>query len=159
MKERVNDQKIWKIIMNIVGGLGIIALIMMFLPAISFNDGDTTSYVASYILVFGGNASSTHILVPFNFNFVLLIFWLLPLVGSLLVFLVNDKRMYNFIVALIYFGSGLGILFTRNIALAMQGIDGANIAWSFGPIVSATILFLLAITLVVKAMFFTKKDN
>lgn len=159
MKERVNEQKIWKIIMNIVGGLGVIATIMIFLPAISFNDADTTFYVASYILAFGGNANSTHIIEPFNFNFVLLIFWLLPLVGSLLVFLMNDKRMYNFIVAIIYFGSGLGILFTRDIALAMQGIDGVNIAWSFGPIVSATILFLLAITLAVKAIFFTKSDN
>ena len=157
-KISISDKK-KKIAMTIFGVIGVLATLLMFLPGVMYVDDGQNVYIASYLLIFGGTVESVSVMEPFNFNVVLLIFWALPLVGGILAFLLSDKWRNDLIIALIYLVSGILIIFTRQIALAMQGIDGANIAWSFGPIVSATILFSLAITLVVKAIFFTKKDN
>ncbi len=159
MKKISLSDKKKKIAMTIFGVIGVIATLLMFLPGVMYVDDGQNVYIASYLLIFGGTVESVTVMEPFNFNVVLLIFWALPLVGGICAFLLSDKWRNDLIVALIYLVSGILIIFTRQIALSMQGLAGTNIAMSFGPIIASVLLLLSAVLLVLKAIFVNHPEN
>lgn len=159
MKKISLSDKKKKIAMTIFGVIGVIATLLMFLPGVMYVDDGQNVYIASYLLIFGGTVESVTVMEPFNFNVVLLIFWTLPLVGGICAFLLSDKWRNDLIVALIYLVSGILIIFTRQIALSMQGLAGTNIAMSFGPIIASVLLLLSAVLLVLKAIFVNHPEN
>lgn len=159
MKKISLGDKKKKIAMTIFGVIGVIATLLMFLPGVMYVDDGQNVYIASYLLIFGGTVESVTVMEPFNFNVVLLFFWVLPLVGGICAFLLSDKWRNDLIVALIYLVSGILIIFTRQIALSMQGLAGTNIAMSFGPIIASVLLLLSAVLLVLKAIFVNHPEN
>ena len=159
MKKISLSDKKKKIAMTIFGVIGVIATLLMFLPGVMYVDDGQNVYIASYLLIFGGTVESVTVMEPFNFNVVLLFFWVLPLVGGICAFLLSDKWRNDLIVALIYLVSGILIIFTRQIALSMQGLAGTNIAMSFGPIIASVLLLLSAVLLVLKAIFVNHPEN
>lgn len=159
MKKIIIDDKKKKIAMTVFGVIGVIATLLMFLPGVMYVDDGQNVYIASYLLIFGGTVESVTVMEPFNFNIVLLIFWVLPLLGGICAFLLSDKLRNDLIIALIYLVAGILIIFTRQIALSMQGLAGTNIIMSFGPIISSCLLLLSAILLFLKAIFVTHPEN